>query len=147
MLKNLIKSSNFSPEVIDFLAKTSESNVQETIKKVSIVPKSDSCADPGDFLIFRYQLGSGQGSRRFRIVLMVQPITKDPATGNKLLTGFRVPIGGDTDSDQDYTPDSLTNLYINKALDVENYRTYRLNKIYGPLYRLKAPEKQPSEVN
>ena len=147
MLKNLIKSSNFSSEVIDFLAKTSESNVQETIKKISIVPKSDSCAEPGDFLIFRYQFGTGVGSRRFRIVLMVQPITKDPATGNKLLTGFRVPIGEDKSSGSDYTPDSLTDLYINKGLDIENYRTYRLNKIFGPLYRLKAPEKQPPEVN
>jgi hypothetical protein len=48
-----------------------------------------------------------------------------------LFTGFKVP------SDGDYTPDSLKDLYKNKELPTENYRTYILSKIKGTVWRIK----------
>tara|TARA_R110000765_G_scaffold77907_1_gene153169 strand:- start:408 stop:779 length:372 start_codon:yes stop_codon:yes gene_type:complete len=98
---------------------------------VSIVPKSDSCASPGDVLFFRYKLGIGAGSRAERLFLVTEPITREAATGNLLLTGFRIPGGGD------YSPDSLETLYKNKELPEENYRTYIMSNIYGPLRRIR----------
>jgi hypothetical protein len=108
-------------------------------KEVSIVPKSDSCADPGDFVIFRYKLGRGFDSRRERVVLVVQPIVKEAGTGNLLLTGFRVPdFGG-------YTPASVYDLYENRKLPKENYRTYILGNIWGPLRRVKKKLRTPED--
>ena len=66
----------------------------------------------------------------FRIFLLTEPITKDARTGNRLMTGFRVPEDGT------YTPDSLESLYKNKELDKEQYRTYIMSRIYGPLRKI-----------
>ena len=98
---------------------------------VQMVPKSQSCADPGDILFFRYKLGIGKGSRAARIFMVVEPITKEPATGNLLLVGFRVPEDGN------YTPDSLVSLYKNRSLPIDNYRTYIMTNIYGPIHRIR----------
>jgi hypothetical protein len=118
---------NFSPKVKKFLTNVGADKDYD----VQIVPRSDSCAVPGDFVFFRYSLGSGKGSRDARIVMVVYPITKEAKTGNLLLTGFRVPDVGD------YNPDSLQTLYTNKALPKENYRTYILQKVYGPIRRIR----------
>lgn len=99
--------------------------------EVSIVPKSDSCAVPGDILFFRYQLGRGKGSRASRIFLVIQPITREAKTGNLLLTGFKLPDNGQ------YTPVSLETLYKKGTLPRENYRTYIMKNIYGPLRRIR----------
>ena len=104
--------------------------------EVSIVPRSDSCASPGEILFFRYSLGIGPGSRRERLMLITEPVTRDAATGNLLLTGFKIPDDGD------YTPDSLENLYKNRELPEDNYRTYIMSKIYGHLRKI---SKRPSE--
>ena len=98
---------------------------------VQIVPRSDSCANPGDVLFFRYSLGKGKGSRAERLFLVTQPITREAATGNLLLTGFRIP------GDGDYTPASLATLYKNKELPKDNYRTYIMSHIFGPLRRIR----------
>ena len=105
-------------------------------KQITIVPKSDSCASPGDFLFFRYVLGVGKGSREERLLLVTEPVTRDARTGNLLLTGFKVPENGD------YTPDSMENLYNKKELPEDNYRTYIMGRIYGTLKRIskKAPD-------
>ena len=124
--------SRFSPQVKIFLEKVGADDNLE----VSIVPRSDSCAEPGDILFFRYSLGIGPGSRRERLMLITEPVTRDAATGNLLLTGFRIPDEGD------YTPDSLENLYKNKELPEENYRTYIMTKIFGLLRKI---SKRPSE--
>ena len=126
--------SNFSPQVKIFLEKV---GVDESLE-ISIVPKSDSCASPGDILFFRYSLGVGPGSRQERLMLITEPVTRDAATGNLLLTGFKIPDEGD------YTPDSLENLYKNKELPENNYRTYIMSKIFGLLRRI---SKRPSEKN
>ncbi len=118
---------NFSPKVNKFLKDVGADRNYE----VQIVPKSDSCAVPGDFVFFRYSLGSGKGSREARIVMLVQPITREARTGNLLLTGFRVPDNGT------YTPDSLEDLYRGKALPTKNYRTYIIQRIYGPIRRIR----------
>jgi len=99
--------------------------------EVSIVPKSDSCAVPGDVLFFRYQLGRGKGSRASRIFLIVEPITREAGTGNLLMTGFKLPDNGQ------YTPDSLESLYKKGTLPRENYRTYIMGRVYGPLRRIR----------
>ena len=99
-------------------------------KDIRMVPKSHSCATAGDFIFFRYKLGVGVGSREERLFLLLEPITRDAKTGNELLTGIRVPLPGE------YSPGSLVNLYKNKELPPENYRTYIMSKIYGPLRRI-----------
>lgn len=116
----------FSPQITKFFEQTGVVPSQD----VSIVPKSDSCAKVADFVILRYSLGVGKGSREERLFLVLEPVTKDAKTGNLLLTGIRVPLPGD------YTPASLVTLYKNKELPRENYRTYILSKVYGPLRRL-----------
>lgn len=118
---------NFSSKVNKFLKDVGADRNYE----VQIVPKSDSCAVPGDFVFFRYSLGSGKGSREARIAMVVQPITREAKTGNLLLTAFRVPDTGN------YSPESLETLYRGKALPRENYRTYIIQKIYGPIRRIR----------
>lgn len=115
----------FSKEIRIFLRNLGEEAT------VTVVPKTQSCAYPGEVLLFRYSLGIGKGSRAYRIFLATEPITKEARTGNLLLTGFKVP------SDGEYTFDSLMNLYNDKALPKENYRTYKLKNIYGPLRKIK----------
>lgn len=89
-----------------------------------MVPKSDSCGGPGDVLFFHYK-GSGN-----RVVLLVQPVTKDPKTGNQLLTCVNISI-------DDYNSmDELKELYNNRQdLEEDSYRTYIMTKISGPLRR------------
>ena len=119
--------AKFSKQTQDFLRDVGADPEQS----VQIVPKSDSCAVPGDILFFRYTLGAGKGSRAERLIMVIEPITREPATGNLLLIGFKVP------PDSNYTATSLNDLYKTRALPVENYRTYRMNKIYGPLRRIR----------
>lgn len=116
--------TQFSPGILRFL-----SNVQaDPQADVVLVPKSDSAGAPGDVLFFRYQLR--QGSREYRLFMLVEPIAKDARTGNLLLTGIKVP------EDRDYTPDSLETLYKNRELPKDGYRTYIMSKIYGPLRKI-----------
>ena len=119
--------AKFSKQIQDFLTAVAADPDQH----VQIVPKSDSCADPGDVLFFRYQLGEGKGSRAERLFMVVEPITREPATGNLLLIGFKVPDDGD------YTPNSLNTLYKKKALPRDGFRTYIMTKIFGPLRRIR----------
>lgn len=116
--------SNFSPQISSFLKNVGAHEHDH----VSMVPKSDSCASPGDILFFRYSLNNLRG---WRLFLLVEPITKQAGTGNLLLTGFKVPTQGN------YTPDSLETLYKNRELPKENYRTYIMTKIHGPLRRIR----------
>jgi hypothetical protein len=119
--------AKFSRQVDFFLQQVGADSTQE----VSIVPKSDSCAVPGDVLFFRYQLGKGKTSRASRIFLVIEPITREAKTGNLLLTGFKLPDNGQ------YTPASLETLYKKGTLPKENYRTYIMGRIYGPLRRIR----------
>jgi len=116
----------FSKEIKSFLTQV---GVNDGIR-IAMVPKSDSCGGPGDILFFRYKLGSGRGSRDFRILLLTEPITKDAKTGNQLLTGFKVPPNGS------YSPDSLETLYNNSELPEDGYRTYIMSNIFGPLRKI-----------
>ena len=106
--------------------------------RVAMVPKSDSCGGPGDIVFFRYKLGTGKGSRGFRILLLTEPVTKDAKTGNQLLTGFKVPEDGS------YSPDSLETLYNNSELPEDGYRTYIMSNIFGPLRKISR--NPPDEV-
>lgn len=119
--------SIFSRQTQIFLKKVGDSSNLVT----AIVPKSDSCANPGDILIFRYSLGIGKGSRAERIFMVIEPITREARTGNLLLIGFKVPPNGQ------YTPDSLDSLYNKKELNPDDYRTYIMSKIYGPIRRIR----------
>ena len=116
----------YSAQINNFFQQTAI-NPKEDIK---MVPKSHSCATAGDFILFRYKLGIGVGSREERLFLLLEPITRDAKTGNELLTGIKVPLPGE------YSPGSLVSLYKNKELPPENYRTYIMSKIYGPLRRI-----------
>lgn len=92
---------------------------------VEMVPKSDSCGQPGDILFFNYQ-GSGG-----RAVLLVKPVSRDAKTGNQLLTCVNISIG-------DYnTISDLEELYNDReSLGSDQYRTYIMTKISGPLRRI-----------
>ena len=85
--------ARFSKQTQNFL----KSVGADPYMSVQMVPKSDSCAYPGDVLFFRYKLGEG---------------------GN-------------------YTPASLETLYKNKELPEDNYRTYIMSHIFGPLRRIR----------
>jgi len=90
-----------------------------------MVPKSRAGINPGDLVFFKYRYGG------WTAVLVVSPVMKDAKTGNRLFTGFKVPL------EDEYTPESLTSLYKNKELPKENYRTYILNRIKSPIRRIK----------
>lgn len=122
--------AKFSKQIQTFLAAVAADPDDD----VQIVPRSDSCAVPGDVLFFRYKLGTGVGSRAYRLFLVIEPITREARTGNLLLTGFKLPDDGD------YTPASLKDLYTKRALPRENYRTYIMGNIYGPLRRMRKKQ-------
>ena len=100
-------------------------------RDVQLVPKSDSCANQGDVVFFRYKLGTGRGSRAERLLLVTKPVTRDAATGNQLLTGFKLPEDGE------YTPASLDTLYTQGDLGEDDFRTYIMTNIYGQLKRIR----------
>ena len=119
----------FSPQISSFLKKAG----LDQLKDIAMVPKTKSCGSLGDFLIFRYVLGVGSGSRAQRMGMIVRPIIKLPGTGHYLLTVVKVPL------DKTFSTEDLINLYKNRStLPTDNYRTYILNKIYGPLFRLRV---------
>lgn len=124
----------FSKEIRSFLTQVGANDDL----RIAMVPKSDSCGQPGDILFFRYKLGTGKGSRGFRIFLLTEPVTKDARTGNQLLTGFKVPPDGS------YSPESLETLYNNSELPEDGYRTYIMSNIFGPLHRISKVS--PDEV-
>ena len=126
--------AKFSSEITSFLTQVGANSDL----RVGMVPRSDSCGDPGDILFFRYKLGSGKGSRAYRILVLTEPITKDAKTGNQLLTGFKVPEDGS------YSPDSLETLYNNSELPEDGYRTYIMSNIFGPLRKISR--NPPDEV-
>ena len=118
----------FSPQIASFLKNLSLDQEDD----IAIVPKTRSCGEIGDILIFRYSLGVGSGSRAQRMGMIVRPIIKLPGTGNLLLTVVKVPVA------QEFSSKVLENLYKYRSLIPENeYRTYMLRKIYGPLLRIR----------
>ena len=124
----------FSKEIRNFLLRADKDMYED----LAMVPKSDSCAMPGDFVIFRYALGAGVGSRAQRLAMVVVPVTKDPRTGNLLLTALKM------NPNEDLSQEDLENLYTSRlSLPINSYRTYRMNRIYGPLFRL--PRKNTTE--
>jgi hypothetical protein len=122
--------SIFSPKVKNFLTRIGR------IKEMywAPVPRSSSCGRVGDFLIFRYQLGTGKGSRAQRTVMIVKPVIKCPKTGNLLLSAVKVDLNSIS------TPSQIENLY--KSEYFTEYRTYRMNKMFGQLYRLEEAVKK-----
>ncbi len=124
--------ANFSKQFRNFLKSVGADDKRNT----KIVPKSESCANPGDVLFFRYKLGTGLGSRGMRLLLVTSPVTKDAATGNRLITGFKLPEDGD------YTPESLDALYKQGNFKEGDFRTYIMTNIYGPLQRIRRQTKE-----
>jgi hypothetical protein len=121
----------FSPTISNFLSQVGADEFLD----ISEVPKSDSCASPGEILVFLYRPKYSAGTiASWRAVLVVEPVTKSAKTGNLLLTGFEVPVR----SPRTYTPDSLITLYKNRELQDDDYKTFILGKPYvvGPLYKI-----------
>lgn len=121
----------FSPTISSFLTQVAVDQFLD----VTEVPKSDSCASPGEILIFLYNPKSLKSiNLSWRIVLAVEPVTKSAKTGNLILTGFEVPPNGPPA----YTPNSLFTLYKNKELRDDDYKTFILSKphVIGPLYKI-----------
>ena len=125
--------ANFSKQFRNFLKSVGADDDRD----VRPVPKSSSCAVPGDVVFFRYKLGTGIGSRGMRLLLVTKPVTRDAATGNRLLTGFKLPENGD------YTPESLDALYTQGGFSESDFRTYIMTNIYGQLRRIRKINKQP----
>ena len=153
--------TQFSPKISNFLTQVGADRQTQ----VSIV--SESSCQPGDVLFFRYELGTGVGSRRMRLFLLVRPVFRNASTGNKLMTGFTLPL------EHDFTFDSLKGLYkmgkvkmeqgleiyktiekaehknkvleelLNVVVPPDSYRTYIVSKIYGSLNRIsRTPEEE-----
>jgi hypothetical protein len=124
---------HFSSKISDFFAQV---GIYDDLQ-VAEVPKSTSCAVPGDFLFFKYspkyKRDTGGKGSNWRVILLVEPVVKQAGTGNLLLTGFELPDSGT------YTPDSLSTLYKNKELPEDSYKTFILNTPYtvSPLYRIR----------
>jgi len=121
----------FSPTISNFLSQVGADEFLD----IAEVPKSDSCASPGDILVFLYRAKYSLATvASWRVVLVIEPVTKSAKTGNLLLTGFEVPVS----SARTYTPDSLIALYKNRQLRDEDYKTFILGKPYviGPLYKI-----------
>jgi hypothetical protein len=121
--------SRFSPQISSFLKQVGV----DPYKNISVVPKSDSCGVPGDFLMFKYKHANW---KEYRVFLVIEPITKSAKTGSLLLTGFKLPM------DRTYTPASFENLYNNKELPQDSYKTYIMSKMYGPLRKISKPKKE-----
>jgi hypothetical protein len=140
----------FNEKIRNFL----ETASKDEDRDVAIVPRSLSAAVPGDILFFRYEIDN---TRDYRIVMAVTPIVRDAATGNLLVTCFKLP------EDMDFEQDSLDNLYKERAENwrkkrvtnltstlsqpFHGYRTYILTKgpgncIWGNIYRIR---KTPTE--
>ncbi len=125
-------------------------NSSRKIKKIErdtglyfdIIAKSPSQINVGDILNFKYQ-------RRHRLVLVVQPVSKSPQTGNLLLTCVNISL------DTRFTKELAKDLYKNRSsLGEDQYRTYIFEKIEGNLRRLfsedseleeSVPEQKPDE--
>jgi hypothetical protein len=107
---------SFSKEIKNFLSGAGSN------QNISIVSKGSSCGQEGDIVFFRYSLGSGVGSRAYRIFILTRPITKDAKTGNTLLTGFKVHNLNFIDSSK-FTSLNLANLYKSAVSD------YKLSQI------------------
>jgi len=122
----------FSKQFRNFLKSVGADNE----RNIRTVPKSESCAVPGDVVFFRYKLGLGVGSRGMRLILVTKPVTRDAATGNRLLTGFKLPENGD------YTPESLDTLYTQGNFSESDFRTYIMTNIYGQLRRIRKISKE-----
>ena len=121
----------FSPTISNFLSQVGADEFLD----IAEVPKSDSCASPGEILVFLYRPKYSVATvASWRVVLVVEPVTKSAKTGNLLLTGFEVPVR----SPRTYTPDSLITLYKNRELRDDDYKTFILGKPYvvGPLYKI-----------
>jgi len=83
--------SRFSPKVSDFLDKVGA----DPFTQVAIVTGSSCRA--GDVLFFKYHPITGEGSKGDRLVLLVRPVFRSARTGNKLMTGFTLPVDGTFD--------------------------------------------------
>lgn len=111
----------FSPAISDFLKRLDLSKEDN----IAIVPKSDSAGRPGDLMILRYNLTQ-------RLVMLVQPIAKEPSTGNLLLTCVNVPL------DTVQSKEDILTLYTNRrSLPEDSYRTYIFSDMFGPLLRIR----------
>jgi len=153
--------TRFSPKISSFLTQVGAD------PKTQVSTVSESSCQPGDVLFFRYELGTGVGSRGVRLFLLVRPVFRNARTGNKLMTGFTLPV------EEDFTFESLNVLYrlgrekteqgleiyniiaeaehkdealenmLNIVVPEDSYRTYIVSKIYGPLRRIsKSPEEE-----
>jgi hypothetical protein len=139
--------TRFSPKVSNFLEQVGA----DPYSRVAIVPPGSCTA--GDVLFFRYQLGTGVGSRAARLVLLVKPVFRSARTGNKLMTGFTLPV------EENYNPQSLEMLHklgkvktdqglsqyqhlrFGEDLPLEGlYRTYIVSNIFGPLRKIARVE-------
>ena len=111
----------------------------DSTKILTMIPPSADRITPGDILIFRYYLGTGEGSKGQRIVLIVKCRRGDgifPGLDGKLVSCFK--LNGDSTTVIDAI---LENLYkkrrvssyygkikesLIKLLGTDSFRTYKL---------------------
>ncbi len=113
----------FAGIISKFLSQTESDSDQ----RVQQVPKSSSGIKAGDIVFFVYKMS-------WRIVLVVSPVVKSQTSGRSLFTAFEIPRNS-IELGQ-YTAESLTNLYKNKDLPVDSYKTFFLDKMGGPVMRI-----------
>ena len=118
--------NKFSKEEVEFF----ESLAKES-RAAAKVPRSISCAQPGDFVVFEYTDSVP------RLVLITKPIVKRPGTGNLLLTGFVIDRDFLSSQDDEFGPAQVMDLYNQRGIPENSFRTYNMAKFRGDLVRIR----------
>ena len=92
---------------------------------LTMVPSKGTAINLGDILLFKYHGDRRKGHKGTRMCLVVTPVTKEPKTGNELLSAVRIP------TESRFTPEQISDLYNlrEKLLPLDNYRTYSIAKM------------------
>ena len=73
-----------------------------------------------------------------RLLMVTKPIVKRPATGNLLLTGFCIDRDFLSRGEfEDFGPNDVVDLYNEKGIPEDSYRTYIMSKFKGDLLRIR----------
>ena len=111
----------FTKQILNFFHYHSK-NLQYDL---TMLPSNGTAINVGDVLLFKYHGDKRLGHKGYRMVLVVEPVTIEPKTGNELVSAVRVPL------DSRFTSDQLSNLYTlrRQLLPQDSYRTYILSKM------------------
>ena len=116
---------NISKENLEFLDRHNRDYALDLTR----VASSSSQLSVGDVITFNYYAEGYNGASR--IALVVQPVTKQAGTGNRLLSVVNI------SPSMNLTPQVINDLYKNRAsLGEDQYRTFILNSRVKNILRI-----------